>query len=449
MDSAQADLFSQQLAEGPPVGAWKLTRRLGHGKSAVVMLGERGAETAAVKVFHPGLIERYGIEAQRIRVNRELSLIGRRHDHIVRILEGGTCPVTKVLYVVMEYVHGRSMASVLNEIPRERILIFIEQLARAAKQLEDWEIIHRDIKPDNIHVTDALTRIKLLDFGVMKPLGNTAATDQQPSRGFIGTHQYCPPEMIHGREAETVDGWRAITFYQIGGVLHDLICQKPLFADAASRTLAELVSAIDSTDVEVGADDILPSVCSLATRCLLKNPDDRNRLVTWSDFFFSDHTKVPSDRQARIDALTRRVTLGVFTMRDPLEHSESMRLRAARLSDVARSIRDRFDRALCRLDRLLPPRTTYHEGVRHPLPALTCVFVVDANRGFNEPFHVQLAIHVVEESRVVNVYARAGKGLGVSELGWSHIGDFLDDFVELEPILEDWMLGVVEELLGR
>lgn len=450
MDSAQADLFSLELAKGPPVGSWALTSRLGHGKSAVVMRGERNGEIAAVKVFHPGLIERYGIEAQKIRIDRERSLIGRQHDHIVKIIDGGTCQATNNLYVAMEYVHGRPLSSALNEIPRKQILILIEQLARAAKQLEDWQIIHRDIKPDNIHITIDLTRIKLLDFGVMKPIGNTAATDQQPSRGFIGTHQYSPPEMIHGREAETVDGWRAITFYQLGAVLHDLIVRKPLFADAANRTLAELVSAIDSADVRVEADDIAAGACNLATRCLLKNPDDRNSLVVWQDFFFSEHAHKRSlNSRARIEALTRRVRLGNVTMEDPLEQSEIVRLRKARLTTVARSVRTSFDKALGNLAGALPPRTTTHAGVQHPSPVLTCLFVADENKGFSEAFHAQLAVSFTEDSRVVSIYARAGRGIQTSELGWSHLGEFLDDFVNLELTLEVWILGVVEELLGQ
>jgi serine/threonine protein kinase len=447
MDRAEAALFIQRLVDAPSIGGWKLSTYLGHGKSAVVMWGEKKNIRAAVKVFHTGLVERYGIETQRIRVARERSLIGRHHPNLVEILDGGECVETGYLFVVMEYVPGQSLSNALGKITRTEIPIIIEQLARAAKQLEDWEIIHRDIKPDNIQVSPDLSSIKLLDFGVIKPIGDNSATEQQPSRGFLGTHQYCPPEMIHGREDESVDGWRAITFYQLGAVLHDLILRKSLFADAAARTPAELVSAIDDAEVIVDSEDVDQSLCSLATRCLLKSPQDRIRLVAWEDFFISGQKEAPIDRKARREALTRRISLGSVRFLDPLEKSENTRLAAARLDSLVRSIRGQFDRSLIALAALVPSRSITVAADIHPAAALTAIFESDQKRGFEEAFHVQLAIEVQENSRVVRIFSRAGRGTEIQELGWSFIVESLDDFVGVDEIFEDWLLGVVEELI--
>lgn len=244
MDFAEAKVFSDSLLRSGIIAGWELLGYLSHGKSAVVMRARRGQMAAVVKVFHPGLVEAYGREAQLIRVSRERDLIGKHHANIVRILDAGTCESTNNLFVVMGVAPGKPLSEVITSIPRANIATLIEQLARAARQLEDWGLTHRDIKPDNIHISEDLASLMLLDFGVLKPHGDDSATSLQVSKAFVGTHQYSPPEMIHGREENTLNGWRAITFYQIGAVLHDLITQKPIFEFATIRH-ADLVTAID------------------------------------------------------------------------------------------------------------------------------------------------------------------------------------------------------------
>jgi serine/threonine protein kinase len=449
MDSAQAELFAEELRGRGGAAGWKLTDLLGYGKSAVVMRGIRGEDSAAVKIFHRGLIERYGLNAQLQRVEREKSLIGRSHDNLVKIIDGGQCPATGLIFVAMEFVQGVSLASALNRVPREHIPALTEQLARAAKQLEDWNIGHRDIKPGNIQLLPDMSALKLLDFGVMKPIGDNSATEQQPTRGFIGTHQYGPPEMIHGREEDTVDGWRAITFYQIGAVMHDLILRVELFAEAAARTPAELIAAIDSDEVVVSAEDMDLAICNLASRCLLKAPQDRLRLVSWQDFFFSELTTESSDRGERIAALTRRAGLGLALAKDPLEQSEERRLRTTKGEALVRALREGYDKALVEFSGLLPPRTTTHAYQARPLPALTSIFVADDVKGFKEPFHVQLAFEQADESRVVKICGRAGRGIEVNELGWRDLGDHLDSLQNIEEVLSGWITSLVEELLNR
>jgi hypothetical protein len=68
----------------------------------------------------------------------------------------------------------------------------------------------------------------VMDFGVIRPVGEPGITDGD-QRPFIGTLQYSSPEFLFRTEADTPEGWRALTFYQLGAVLHDLIMRQRIF----------------------------------------------------------------------------------------------------------------------------------------------------------------------------------------------------------------------------
>ncbi len=447
MDFAEAKVFSESLLRGDPIAGWELIEFLAHGKSAVVMRARRDTKFAVIKVFHPGLMEQYGHEAQLIRINRERELIEKRHPNIVGILDAGICHATGHLFVVMEIASGQPLSKSLLSVPRAAIATLIEQLARAAKQLEDWGFTHRDIKPDNIHITgDALTSIMLLDFGVLKPHGDDAATILQVSKAFVGTHQYSPPEMIHGREEDTVNGWRAVTFYQIGAVLHDLIARKPIFQYATGRH-ADLVAAIDNDPVEVRADDVDPHLCNLATRCLLKDPLERLELVRWEDFMSSDRATQRPSLQARRDALLRRIGLGPALHRvDAIEDLERKRLREVRLSATVRSARFQFDQALGALDGIMPPRTTELNGEAYPSASVSYTFAAAPDAGLPLPLRVQVAVALQDDRSIVDVYVRASKGLSNGEVGWTHLGVALNSLDGMSEAFQEWILTIFEEL---
>ncbi|WP_247539248.1 protein kinase domain-containing protein [Ralstonia pseudosolanacearum] len=449
MDFAEAKVFSDYLLAGGPLAGWELLEYMSHGKSAVVLRARRDETNAIIKVFHPGLIAEYGREAQLVRINRERELIDKRHANMVRVLDAGSCEATGYLFVAMDVAAGRPLSEVLASIPHENIATLIEQLARATMKLENWGFTHRDIKPDNIHVSEDLASLMLLDFGVLKPHGDDSATSLQASKAFVGTHQYSPPEMIHGSEENTLDGWRAITFYQIGAVLHDLIARKPIF-DYATTRHADLVAAIDNDPVVVVSDEVDPRLCNLATRCLLKNPLERLALVRWGDFMFSDHVSHKPSLQARKDALQRQLQLGnVLNRVDVIEDVERRRLKDMRLLTIVRSARAQFDQALAELGGLMPTRSTEVDGGAHPSPAVTYTFAAASNSGFALPFRIQVAVALHDDRSIIDVYARASKGLADTEVGWTHLGPALENLDRFSDTFQEWMLTIIEELVNR
>jgi serine/threonine protein kinase len=267
MDSGQAKIFRDEL-QGKTISGWSVDGYYGCGKSAVVLPALRGAEEGAIKVFHPELIERYGKDAQLQRIHREASLVG------------GECPATGYLFVVMERIPHRNLHQALADIPMDAVPKIVSQLASAARFLEDKGLAHRDIKPENIAISDDFSHATLLDLGVLRPIGFSDLTDVC-QRSFIGTLRYGSPEFLMREEQDTVEGWRAVTFYQLGAVLHDLLMKRQIFHDYG-EPFAGLVEAVKSINPVVQGDDV--RCVSLARRCLMKNPATRGQLVSWSDF---------------------------------------------------------------------------------------------------------------------------------------------------------------------
>lgn len=282
VDKVVAARMEKELA-GHEINGWKLAECIGHGKSALVFRASRGAQQGAVKVFDRELVEKFGKDAQRERVLREKSLVGQHHTNLIDVFDAGEDPSRDLFFVVMALFPGKNLAEALLLIPHERVHELISQVASAAQFLETLSLAHRDIKPENIAVADDFSRAVLLDLGVLRPVGFSTITDHDGQRTFVGTLQYSPPELLHREEQDSTEGWRAVTFYQLGGVLHDLLTRKPLFAEDLTP-YAHLVEVVSRTVVTIQAPGAAPELRMLAQDCLVKDWKQRLELVTWDRF---------------------------------------------------------------------------------------------------------------------------------------------------------------------
>lgn len=446
MDSAQAKSFADSLIALGVVAGWRIHQCIGHGKSAVVMRATRGNDVAAVKIFHPELIERYGKEAQLLRVERERRLIGISHPNMVRILDAGVCEVHDKMFVVMEYVEGQSLRSAIPSIARTEIESIVEGIARVAKFLEDSAIVHRDIKPENIVLRASDRSAVLLDFGVMRPVGDSSATDQNGYSSFVGTHQYCPAEMIHGRVEDTIDGWRAVSFYQLGALLFDLLTGKPLFDEYKTR-IADLVIAIDEYTPVVNVESGLSRHAALAKKCLLKNPLERLNLTAWSDFYFSEDAGRNSIESRKRRLSQMRATEQSSNSLTRFDQIETARLANENMKAQCQALRAQVDRALDGLRDQLPLKQVNSTITEHPEAVVSCQFAGADDKLFGYDFNFQFSLSLCSEN-AVEVFGRAGRGPTPEEVGWTSIGLFLGGLEDLEEALSLWMLDILEELAG-
>lgn len=266
---------------GQSVGGWRIEKTINHGKSAVVFLAERNGQQAALKILDPEIVSRFGRENQLKRIQRERMLIGKSHPNLIRVFDGGEDK--DLLFVAMEYFEGSNVAQVLSLIPASEVASMISQVAAAARFLEDSSFAHRDIKPENIGLSPDMKTAKLLDLGVIRALDLSNITDEGEQKFFIGTLQYSPPELLFREEEESINAWRAISFYQLGGVLHDLLVRKPLFSTFI-MPYARLVRAVAEEIPKIDAPNVDPGLRLLAQNCLAKAPKHRLDTVKWDDF---------------------------------------------------------------------------------------------------------------------------------------------------------------------
>lgn len=265
------------------VSGWTIQSYLNAGKSAAVFKAEKEKKLAAIKFFDPEIVDKFGAEIQRERIEREKKLIGKTHPHLVEIFDGGYWEEQGLWFIVMEFLPWKNLAEVLTALPVGLERSIISQVASAANFLEGLSICHRDIKPDNIAISIDFRQVKLLDLGVIRPHGTKPLTDGTGGKIFVGTLKYSPPEFLLREELDTKEGWRAITFYQLGGVLHDLIMRRSLFSDF-EQPFARLVNAVQHEIPKIESKSVSPALVELARYCLLKPAETRLQLVSWQHF---------------------------------------------------------------------------------------------------------------------------------------------------------------------
>ena len=168
IEGMAADLIAEPLRQGQRVGAFVIVRPLGHGGMGAVFLGRRAdgvvRQTVAIKV-----LSAHAAAQSRARFEQERQILADLdHPNIARLLDGGDLPDGRP-YLVMEYVEGLEINTYCDRHQlglRERLELW-NQACRAVEFAHQRLVVHRDLKPPNLLVTDEGIP-KLLDFGVAK-----------------------------------------------------------------------------------------------------------------------------------------------------------------------------------------------------------------------------------------------------------------------------------------
>jgi serine/threonine protein kinase len=174
----------------------------------------------ALKIIAPEIASNERVVA---RFQREMKLVGRLdHPNVVRAFDADQ--INRILYIVMEYVTGLSLGERLKSkgpIPITEMIDFAVQAAQGLAHAHEQGIVHRDIKPTNILLTDD-RRIKILDLGLGVLMeADSAATFATADGIAVGTVDYMSPEQACGRE---VDGRSDL--YGLGCSMYHLMSGK-------------------------------------------------------------------------------------------------------------------------------------------------------------------------------------------------------------------------------
>jgi eukaryotic-like serine/threonine-protein kinase len=204
---------------GRLLGPFRVERVLGQGGMGVVYFGQRISEdfqqTVAIKVIARHL--RSSPAVSQFLLERE-TLAQLQHPNIARLLDGGV--YEGIPYVVMEYVDGRRIDAVCDD-PTTTVATTIGlmlQLCDAVAYVHRNLILHRDLKPGNVMVTNEGV-VKLLDFGTLKLIGTMAGSSEMTQAGMRSvTLRYASPEHIRGHATST-----ASDVYSLGMMLYRLL----------------------------------------------------------------------------------------------------------------------------------------------------------------------------------------------------------------------------------
>jgi serine/threonine-protein kinase len=181
----------------------------------------RDGRQVAIKVPHAEM-EADPVLVERFRREQE---IGQELDHpgVVKTFDGEE---RSRLYMVVEWVDGRLLRSILNQerkLPIERAVNFALQICDALDTMHKHGVVHRDLKPENIMVDDE-DRIKLIDFGIAMKEDARRITFVDMS-ATLGTPDYISPEQVKGQRGD-----QRSDIYSLGVMLYEMLTGEPPFS---------------------------------------------------------------------------------------------------------------------------------------------------------------------------------------------------------------------------
>ena len=305
-------------------GRYQLGQLVGRGGMAEVHVATdtRLGRTVAVKIMRADFatdsifLERFRREAH--------SVAQMNNPNIVNIYDSGeeavtteTGEVEHLPYLVMEYVKGQTLRDILkvngalSQRDAEQVMMGV---LNALEYSHRMGIIHRDIKPGNIMISEQGV-VKVMDFGIARAIDDSAATMTQ-SQGVVGTAQYLSPEQARG---ESVD--MRSDLYSAGCVLYEMLTGRPPFTgDSAVAIAYQHVSEVATppSTIVPGLPKMWDSICAKAMA-----KDRQNRYATASEFKndlltfmnggvpmaaafnpLTDLTNMKARKQAEMDAAT-------------------------------------------------------------------------------------------------------------------------------------------------
>ena len=273
-DGTELSPRGDDILIGTTIGAYRVARLLGVGGMGRVYKGVHPTigSRVAIKVLsrecsdRRDLVDRFFAEAKAVNVIR--------HESIVNVLDLSTLPDGRP-YIVMEYLDGSPLASIIENAQRMQTPLPIGGIARLAAEVLDAlaaahgkGIVHRDLKPDNIYVTPT-GRPKVLDFGIAKlqpELGGSATH----TGSLLGTPHYMSPEQASGIAVD-----RRADLYAIGVILFECATLQRPFIGASLFDLLRMHVEATPPSPRALRPDMPPALEQVIYTAMAKHPDQR------------------------------------------------------------------------------------------------------------------------------------------------------------------------------
>jgi len=252
---------------GKPVSHYRLEEKLGEGGMGVVYraVDEKLQRTVALKFLSAAVAGKDELRERFMQEARAASSLD--HPNICTIFEIDEAEDGE-MFIAMAYYPGRTLDTILLEGPLEpeRAVGIALQVARGLAVAHEELIIHRDIKPGNIMITDRET-VKILDFGLAKLAGLTGLTRPDFT---IGTPAYMAPEQIR---SEKVD--HRVDIWSLGVVLFEMITGRLPFKGDRTESMIHSILNDDPKRVSAVRPGLPGNLDRVIARTLTKSPRAR------------------------------------------------------------------------------------------------------------------------------------------------------------------------------
>lgn len=247
---------------------YQIIRKIGDGGMAFVYQAKDKLlnRIVAVKVLRPEFVDDKDFLA---KFKREAEAVANiTHPNIVNVYDVGQ--EGKVHYIVMEYVDGKNLKEIIKDegvLDEYTALDITKQIAQALSAAHKKGVIHRDIKPHNILISNEGRQVKVADFGIAKAVSNSTITN---IGSIIGSVHYFSPEQAKGQPVSN-----NADLYSLGIVLYEMLVGRvPFRGDSPiSIALQHINEDIEFTPEE--KTKIPHSIRTLISKMTEKSPEDR------------------------------------------------------------------------------------------------------------------------------------------------------------------------------
>lgn len=267
-------------AEIDRLGQYRLEEKIGEGGLGEVYRASHVLlrRPTALKLLHP---ERVSDEELQ-RFQREVQLTSRlTSPHTIHIYDYGISP-EGVFYYAMEYLPGADLERLVDgtgPLPEGRVIYLLLQACASLEEAHDRGIVHRDIKPGNLIVSQHgcdMDFVVVTDFGLAKNLWGKELTNVTNPRFAVGTPRYLPPEALRHESAPDIRG----DIYSLGATAYFLLTgTEPIDADTVLAIVQSVMLDMPESPSERLGRPVSDDLQSIVMACLEKDPDERPQSV--------------------------------------------------------------------------------------------------------------------------------------------------------------------------